>query len=145
MRTTRDSCPSGGHFVTGLGRFNARRLPKHAASAAPRIALVTAVAAVIALAAPALLATARADDTSPSDTVSDTSTPPPDSTPLAEPADTTPPDTVLDSAPGALVNTASAVFDFSSSESESSFVCSLDGAPAATCTSPAAFGGLADG
>jgi hypothetical protein len=144
--------------VTGLGRFNSRRLPKDAASAATRIALVTAVVAAIALAAPALLATARADDASPSDPVTDTSPPPPDSTPppdtttppadsepLLESTDTTPPDTIIDAEPGALVNSASAGFAFSSTESDSSFECSLDGAPPTSCTSPAAVGGLADG
>jgi hypothetical protein len=131
--------------VTGLDRFNARRLPKFAARAASRTALVTAVTAALVLAAPALVATARADDAPPADPVTDTSPPPPDPTPPAEPSDTTPPDTVLNTQPAALANSASASFGFDSTESGSSFQCSLDGAPATACTSPAGFDGLADG
>ena len=59
--------------------------------------------------------------------------------------DTVAPETTLGDKPASLVNSASATFTFSSSESGSSFECSLDGAPFASCTSPKSYSGLADG
>lgn len=47
-----------------------------------------------------------------------------------------PPDTTIDSGPSSLVNSRSASFNFSSSEANSSFECSLDGVPFEPCTSP---------
>src|SRR5207253_5143543 len=58
--------------------------------------------------------------------------------------DTTPPDTILDGKPAAISNSAAASFVFHSTEGGSSFQCSLDGAPATACQSPASFS-LADG
>ena len=45
--------------------------------------------------------------------------------------DATPPDTVIDSAPSALTNVATATFTFHSTENNSTFVCTVDGSPAA--------------
>jgi hypothetical protein len=59
--------------------------------------------------------------------------------------DTTPPQTTITSAPPASTSSTSASFEFSSSESGSSFACSLDGAPAQACTSPQAYSGLSVG
>jgi plastocyanin len=59
--------------------------------------------------------------------------------------DTTPPQTVIDNAPSANVNTTTASISFSASELGSTFECSLDGATFAPCTSPQSFSGLAAG
>jgi Bacterial Ig-like domain len=63
----------------------------------------------------------------------------------AAPADTTPPDTTIESGPSGTVSSTSASFVFSSSETGSSFECSLDGASYASCTSPEEYTNLADG
>lgn len=63
-------------------------------------------------------------------------------------ADTTPPDTTIDSGPSGTVNTRSATFTFSSSEAGSTFECSLDNADIAAfsaCSSPKKYTGLANG
>ena len=59
--------------------------------------------------------------------------------------DNTPPNTSITSGPAALVNTTTASFGLSSSEANSTFACSLDGAAFGTCTSPAAISGLLNG
>ena len=59
--------------------------------------------------------------------------------------DLTPPETAIASGPADPTNQTSATFGFSSSESGSSFECSLDGAAFASCTAPATYGGLAAG
>jgi len=59
--------------------------------------------------------------------------------------DTTPPQTTIDSGPSGPVSSTTATFAFSSSESGSTFACSLDGATATACTSPTSYAGLADG
>jgi len=59
--------------------------------------------------------------------------------------DLTPPDTTIDGGPIDTVPIASASFSFTASEPGSTFACSLDGAPFAACSSPAAFTGLAEG
>jgi len=59
--------------------------------------------------------------------------------------DTTPPDTTIDSGPSAIVQTGDASFTFSSSEPNSTFECSLDGAAFGACSSPQAYNELADG
>ena len=64
------------------------------------------------------------------------STPPP-------PGDTTPPDTAITSGPPASSTATSASFAFTSTEANSTFQCSLDGAVRAGCTSPQAYAGLA--
>ena len=61
--------------------------------------------------------------------------------------DTTGATTSIDSGPaaGSTITTDSATFGFSANETGSTFECSLDGAAFAACTSPQAYGGLADG
>ena len=60
-------------------------------------------------------------------------------------ADTTPPETAIDSGPSGTVSSTSASFAFSSSEAGSTFECSLDGASFASCTSPKSYSGLSEG
>jgi parallel beta-helix repeat protein len=60
-------------------------------------------------------------------------------------ADTTPPQTTIDSGPAALTNSSSATFTFSATESGSTFACSLDGAAFTACTSPRQYTGLSQG
>jgi hypothetical protein len=59
--------------------------------------------------------------------------------------DTTAPETSVTSAPPTNATAASASFTFTSSESGSTFACSLDDAGFAPCTSPKAYTGLGDG
>jgi hypothetical protein len=59
------------------------------------------------------------------------------------PPDTEPPETTITSAPPATTSSSDATFTFTSSESGSTFTCSLDGQPAASCTSPKDYTGLA--
>jgi hypothetical protein len=59
--------------------------------------------------------------------------------------DTSPPETTIDSGPTGAVNTDTATFSFSSSEQNSSFQCSLDGATFSSCTSPKSYAGLTQG
>ncbi|HEV7615137.1 MAG TPA: right-handed parallel beta-helix repeat-containing protein [Solirubrobacterales bacterium] len=63
----------------------------------------------------------------------------------APPADTTPPNTTIDSGPTGTTTSTSASFGFSSSESGSSFKCQLDAGAWASCASPKAYSGLAVG
>ena len=58
---------------------------------------------------------------------------------------TTPPDTTITSSPASSTTSTSASFGFSSTVSGSSFKCSLDGATAATCSSPQSYSSLATG
>jgi Calcineurin-like phosphoesterase len=60
-------------------------------------------------------------------------------------ADTTPPDTVINSGPSGTVNTRDASFTFSSTEPSSTFECSRDGAAFSACSSPKQYTGLANG
>jgi hypothetical protein len=60
------------------------------------------------------------------------------------PADATAPETTITSVPPASSST-SASFTFTSSEANSTFQCSLDGAPRVACTSPQAYSGLSIG
>ncbi|MCW2594159.1 MAG: metallophosphoesterase, partial [Jatrophihabitans sp.] len=55
------------------------------------------------------------------------------------------PDTVIDSAPAGFVNSHSASFAFRSTRPGATFACSLDGAPATACTSPATYASVGDG
>jgi hypothetical protein len=55
-----------------------------------------------------------------------------------------PPETTIDSGPAGTVSSGSASFTFSSSQQNSSFECSLDSVPFASCTSPKEYTGLAD-
>ena len=55
------------------------------------------------------------------------------------------PDTVIDSGPPAATDSGTATFSFHSTVTPATFACSLDGAPATGCTSPATYSGLADG
>jgi hypothetical protein len=57
--------------------------------------------------------------------------------------DTTPPETTISAGPSGSTPTIDATFGFSSSESGSTFQCSLDGAPYQACTSPTTYQGLA--
>ena len=63
----------------------------------------------------------------------------------APPADTTAPNTSIDSGPTGTTTSTSASFQFSSSESGSSFQCQLDAGTWASCSSPKAYSGLAVG
>jgi hypothetical protein len=56
------------------------------------------------------------------------------------------PDTVIDSGPPSLTNASSATFSFHSTRIlGASYTCSLDGAPATSCTSPISYSGLGTG
>ncbi|MFL6161600.1 MAG: hypothetical protein ACJ74U_05170 [Jatrophihabitantaceae bacterium] len=55
------------------------------------------------------------------------------------------PDTVVDSAPPPLTNSSTATLSFHSTRAGASLACSLDGAPATSCTSPVSYGSLASG
>ena len=70
-----------------------------------------------------------------------------DSEPAWQALDITPPETTIDSGPadGAQETDNTATFEFSSSEPNSTFECSLDGAPFSACTSPYTSPVLADG
>lgn len=59
--------------------------------------------------------------------------------------DITPPETTITSGPSGWVDSTTAVFSFSSSETRSSFQCSLDGGAWATCTSPQSYESLSQG
>ncbi|HKP20266.1 MAG TPA: discoidin domain-containing protein, partial [Thermoleophilaceae bacterium] len=63
------------------------------------------------------------------------------------PPDTTPPDTAIDpaSGPTGTTTSTSASFDFSSSETNSTFECRLDGGAWTACTSPRSYSGLSTG
>jgi hypothetical protein len=61
------------------------------------------------------------------------------------PADTTPPETTIDSGPAGSTSATSATFAFSASEPGSTFLCSLDGSFSAPCTSGQTYTGLALG
>jgi hypothetical protein len=60
-------------------------------------------------------------------------------------ADTTPPETTIDSGPAASTSDTSVSFTFSSNEAGSTFECSLNGAAFALCASPVEYTGLALG
>src|SRR6185312_13380138 len=53
--------------------------------------------------------------------------------------------TYLDSQPSALTSSRTASFTFHASDPAATFACSIDSAPATSCTSPANYAGLADG
>ena len=64
--------------------------------------------------------------------------------------DTTPPDTIITSAPPALANSSTATFEFEGSDIATAsdalaFECAVDSGAWAGCTSPASYPGLADG
>jgi hypothetical protein len=59
--------------------------------------------------------------------------------------DTTAPETTITSGPPATSTSTSASFAFTSSEANSTFQCSLDGAPRVACTSPQSYSGLSIG
>jgi hypothetical protein len=59
--------------------------------------------------------------------------------------DKTPPNTSISSGPASTTTSTSASFGFSSSESGSTFQCSLDSAPPSSCASPMAYDSLAAG
>ena len=71
-----------------------------------------------------------------------TTTPPP---PPPPPADTTPPETTIVGSPPATTQATTQSFDFSASESGSSFQCKLDSGAFSTCSAPKAYSGLAVG
>ena len=60
-------------------------------------------------------------------------------------ADTTAPETAIDSGPSGTVNVGDASFEFTSSEPSSTFECSLDGDTFTGCSSPKDYIGLSDG
>jgi hypothetical protein len=59
--------------------------------------------------------------------------------------DATPPNTNITANPAAVTNSTNASFSFTSTESPATFECSLDGAPASSCTSPQAYSSLGQG
>ena len=59
--------------------------------------------------------------------------------------DTIPPDTSISDSPAALENSSSATFVFNSTESGSTFQCSLNNQSFSNCVSPKVYSGLADG
>ncbi|MGE5097766.1 MAG: hypothetical protein ACM3SO_21695, partial [Betaproteobacteria bacterium] len=59
--------------------------------------------------------------------------------------DSTAPDSTILAGPQASSNVASATFTFTSNETGSTFLCSVDADPMTACTSPITYGGLADG
>jgi hypothetical protein len=59
--------------------------------------------------------------------------------------DITAPETTIDSGPSGTVSTSSTSFAFSSSEPNSTFECSLEGEPFASCSSPKSYINLSDG
>jgi hypothetical protein len=61
------------------------------------------------------------------------------------PQDTTPPDTSITSSPGALTNSTSAIFSFTSTEAGSTFACGLDNSTFTACTNPQSYSSLAPG
>jgi hypothetical protein len=63
----------------------------------------------------------------------------------APPADTTPPDTSIQSGPSGTTTATSGTFSFSATESGSTFACKLDSASWAACSSPQSLSGLAVG
>ena len=64
---------------------------------------------------------------------------------VIEASDSTPPETTMDSAPAALIKIRRPGFSFSSNEPGSTFLCRLDQAPFARCSSPFTSDNLADG
>ena len=60
-------------------------------------------------------------------------------------ADTNPPQTTITDGPSGTINSSSASFKFGSSETGSSFECSLDNGAWGSCTSPKAYTSLSDG
>ena len=62
----------------------------------------------------------------------------------APPVDRDPPETVIDDGPEGVTDEARATFTFHADEA-ATFMCSLDGAAAARCTSPHTIDGLDDG
>jgi RHS repeat-associated protein len=73
--------------------------------------------------------------------------PPPttDTTPAPPPPPPGPPDTTINSGPSGAVATATATFAFTSTQSPSTFQCSVDGGAWAACLSPQTYTGLAEG
>ncbi len=61
------------------------------------------------------------------------------------PPDTTPPDTSITSGPSDPTNQASATFEFTSTEADSTFECQMDGGGYSSCTSPRTYDGISDG
>lgn len=59
--------------------------------------------------------------------------------------DSLPPDTQIVAGPQGAVSSASATFEFASTETGSTFECSIDGGAYSPCSSPVTYGGLADG
>ncbi len=80
--------------------------------------------------------------TSSSSTTTTTTT---TSTPTTTATSSLPPEAVIDSGPSGPVDSTSALFGFSSNEAGSTFQCSLDAAPWATCISPQEYKALAEG
>jgi hypothetical protein len=70
-----------------------------------------------------------------------------DSTPARKSwlVDSSAPNTTIVSGPAGEVSVSIATLTFSSTEAESTFECSLDGAPFSTCASPTTYSGLAPG
>ncbi|MCV0404469.1 MAG: DNRLRE domain-containing protein [Chloroflexi bacterium] len=60
-------------------------------------------------------------------------------------SDTTPPETTILSGPSGASGSSTATFEFKSSEANSTFACSLDGAAFTSCSSPKTYTSLANG
>src|SRR5262249_50402474 len=76
------------------------------------------------------------------DTVNNTDPSPPN---RSWTVDTSPPDTSISTGPSGNVASSSASISFTSTEVGATFECRLDGSSFASCTSPKAYTGLADG
>jgi hypothetical protein len=86
---------------------------------------------------------AGTDPLNPASTPAGPPAPPPVVPP--PPADTTAPETTISSGPSGTTTSTSASLGFSSSESQSTYRCSLDSGTWSACTSPKSYSGLATG
>jgi eukaryotic-like serine/threonine-protein kinase len=128
---------TGGVLVLRGGREGASTSTPSAAPAVPTAHAATSATTMVT---PEMVGTAPRAIPSGTPVIQATIVPP---TPL--PADTTTPETTIDSGPDATTTSAHATFTFSASEASSTFECSLDGGAFAACASPQASTSLSVG